>query len=247
MTVSKKIKQTISDFPDDFVFAVSDLKCDVSHKEAAARALQRMAERGEISKLSNGKYYKPRNTVFGVLRPSPTQIAKEFLTKDGRLIGYLTGSTAFSQYSLTTQISSNIQIGSNVYRRPLQRGIYKLSFVVQPNEISEDAVDILRLLDCMKLIKEIPGTTPEEACKRIIHIIKDLSNEDKIKMVRYSLKYAPKVRALLGAIMEYIEYDKEQTELLRQSLSGISRYRLPISDNILPTRKNWRIYDPSRK
>ena len=56
MTVSKKIKQAISEFPDDFVFAVSDLDCDVSQREAAARALQRMAENGEISKLSNGKY-----------------------------------------------------------------------------------------------------------------------------------------------------------------------------------------------
>ena len=48
MTVSKKIKQAISEFPDDFVFAVSDLDCDVSQREAAARALQRMAETGEI-------------------------------------------------------------------------------------------------------------------------------------------------------------------------------------------------------
>lgn len=247
MTISKMIKQTVSDFPDDFVFAVSDLECDVSQKEAAARALQRMAERGELSKLSNGKYYKPRKTVFGVLRPSPTQIAKEFLTKDGKLIGYLTGATAFSQYSLTTQISSNIQIGSNVYRRPLQRGIYKLCFVFQPNEISEDAVDILRLLDCIKMIKEIPGTTPEIACNRIIQVIKNLSDGDKIRLVKYALKYAPKVRALLGAIMEYIGFDKEQTEQLRQSLNGISKYILPISESILPTKANWRIYEPARK
>lgn len=117
MTVSKKIKQAISEFPDDFVFAVSDLDCDVSQREAAARALQRMAENGEISKLSNGKYYKPRVTVFGNLKPSPAQVAKEFLVKDGQVIGYLTGATAFSQYSLTTQISSGIQIGTNYYNR----------------------------------------------------------------------------------------------------------------------------------
>lgn len=92
MTVSKKIKQAISEFPDDFVFTVMDLDCDVSQREAAARALQRMAENGEISKLSNGKYYKPRVTVFGILKPSPSQVAKEFLVKDGCVIGYLTGA-----------------------------------------------------------------------------------------------------------------------------------------------------------
>ena len=44
----KEIKQMVSDFPDDFVFVASDLDCEISQRDAAARALQRMAERGEI-------------------------------------------------------------------------------------------------------------------------------------------------------------------------------------------------------
>ncbi|WP_302609688.1 DUF6088 family protein [uncultured Bacteroides sp.] len=247
MTVSKKIKQTISEFPDDFVFAVSDLDCDVSQREAAARALQRMAENGEISKLSNGKYYKPRVTVFGNLKPSPAQVAKEFLVKDGRVIGYLTGATAFSQYSLTTQISSGIQIGTNYYRRPLKRGNYNISFVLQPNDIKEDAIDLFRLLDCLKFIKEIPGTTPNEACKRIICIISGLDDNEKKKMAEYALNYAPSVKALLGAIMEYLECGDNIIEPLRQSLNGISKYRIPITDAVLPNKLKWRIYEPARR
>lgn len=247
MTVSKKIKQTISEFPDDFVFAVSDLDCDVSQREAAARALQRMAEKGEISKLSNGKYYKPRVTVFGNLKPSPAQVAKEFLVKDGRVIGYLTGATAFSQYSLTTQISSGIQIGTNYYRRPLKRGNYNISFVLQSNEIKEDAIDLFRLLDCLKFIKEIPGTTPNEACKRIICIISELDDNEKKKMAEYALNYAPSVKALLGAIMEYLGCEDSIIEPLRQSLNGISKYRIPVTDAVLPNKTKWRIYEPARR
>ena len=108
--------------------------------------------------------------VFGSLKLSPAQVAKEILVKDGRVIGYLTEPTAFSQYSLTTQISSGIQIGTNYYRSPLKRGNYNISFVLQPNDIKEDAIDLFRLLDCLKFIKEIPGTIPSEACKRIICI-----------------------------------------------------------------------------
>ena len=175
MTIAKKIKKEILEFPDDFVFVLSDLDCDVEQREAAARALQRMAERGEISKLSNGKYYKPRKTIFGELAPSPSQIAKEYLVKNGRVIGYMTGGSAFSQYSLTTQISSDILIGTNYYRRPIQRGPYKISFVYQPNEINEDNIELLKLLDCLKYIKDIPGTTANEACKRLIFVSKDLT------------------------------------------------------------------------
>ncbi len=247
MTVSKKIKQAISEFPDDFVFAVSDLDCDVSQREAAARALQRMAENGDISKLSNGKYYKPRVTVFGSLKPSPAQVAKEFLVKDGRVIGYLTGVTAFSQYSLTTQISSEIQIGTNYYRRPLKRGNYNISFVFQPNDIKEDAIDLLRLLDCLKFIKEIPGTTPNEACRRIICIISGLDDNGKKKMAEYALNYAPSVRALLGAIMEFLGCGDNMIEPLRQSLNGISKYWIPITDTVLPNKLKWRIYEPARR
>ena len=246
MTTAKKIKQLVSDFPDDFVFVASDLDCDISQRDAAARALQRMAERGEISKLSNGKYFKPRITMFGALKPSPAQIAKEYLVKDGMTIGYLTGGAAFSQYSLTTQISSEIQIGTNQYRRPLKRGNYRISFVLQPNPIQDAEIDLLRLLDCIRFIKEIPGTTPNEACKRIMLIVEGLDEEEQHKLAQYALRYAPYVRALLGAIMENIGASEIITESLIRSLNGISKYRLPISGDYLPNKTNWRIYEPSR-
>lgn len=247
MTIAKKIKKEILGFPDDFVFVLSDLDCDVEQREAAARALQRMAERGEISKLANGKYYKPRKTIFGELAPSPSQIAKEYLVKNGRIIGYMTGGNAFSQYSLTTQISSDILIGTNYYRRPIQRGAYKISFVYQPNEIKEDNIELLKLLDCLKYIKDIPGTTANEACKRLIFVIKDLPDKQRKQIIDLAIKYTPFVKALLGSILELIGMSKESLKPLKESLTGISKYRLPISEDILPTKINWRIYEPARR
>ncbi|MDE6555427.1 MAG: hypothetical protein K2K55_00510 [Duncaniella sp.] len=246
MTTAKQVQRIVSDFPDDFIFVASDLDFDISKRDAAARALQRMAERGEISKLSNGKYFKPRITIFGELKPSLSQIAKEYLVKDGKTIGYLTGGDAFSRYSLTTQISSEIQIGTNKYRRPIKRGIYRISFVLQPNPISDVEIDLLRLLDCIRFIKEIPGTTPNEACRRIMIIVESLDEEQRLKLTQCALKYAPFVRALLGSILESIGVSGISIELLRRSLNGISKYRLPISADILPNKKNWRIYESSR-
>ncbi len=245
MTTAKKIKQLVSGFPDDFVFVAADLACGVSQREAAARALQRMAERGEISKLSNGKYFKPRKTIFGVLNPSPAQIAKEFLIKDGKRIGYLTGGAAFSQFSLTTQILSEIRIGTNRYHRPLKRGLITISFVLQANPIAESDVDLLCLLDCIRFIKDIPATTPDEACKRIISIVSELNRSKQRKLVEYALKYTPFVRALLGAIVEYLACPYSLTQSLRTSLNGVSKYYLPISESVLPNKLNWRIHEPS--
>lgn len=247
MAIAKKIKQTISEFPDDYAFTVSDFDFDVSQREAAARALQRMAERGEISKLSNGRYYKPRQSVFGPLKPSPSQIVKDFLVRDGKTIGYLTGAAAFSRFALTTQISSRIQIGTNTYRQPLRRGGHDISFVVQPNEITDCNIEHLMILDCLRFIREIPGTTATEACRRMMFVIGKLPDGDKRNMVRYALGYTPYVRALAGAILESLGCGRELTEPLRQSLSGVSKYRLPIPEDVLPAKKEWRIYEPARK
>lgn len=247
MTIAKKIRNEISALPKDYVFGIKDLCCDASTRQAASRALQRMASQGEITKLSNGRYYKPRQTMFGELKPSPAQIAKEFLVKEGRIIGYLTGGNAFSQLSLTTQISSEIQIGTKKYRRPLRRGDFKISFVVQPNDINEESIELLRILDCIRFIKEIPGTTANEACKRIAHIIRELSGKERKTLCEYALLYPPYVRALLGAIMENMGIEPEASEKLWQSLTGVSRYRIPISDTTLPNKAKWNIHEPARK
>lgn len=60
-----------------------------------------------------------------------------------------------------------------------------------------------------------------------------------------AIKYTPFVKALLGSILELTGMSKESLKLLRESLTGISKYRLPISEDILPTKKNWRIYEPA--
>ena len=247
MTIAKRIQKEIAAFPDDFVFTVSDFDCDYSQRDAVGRALQRMAEKGRINKLSNGKYFKPRQTAFGPLLPSPSQIAKEFLVKDGKVIGYLTGTSAFSQLSLTTQISSKIQIGTNTYRRPLKRGNYYISFVLQPNKITEDSIELFRILDSLRFFKDVPASTPSEVCMRLIYIIKELTPPQIKALAEYAIGYAPYVRAMLGAILEFIGAPADTINLIRQSLTGITKYRLPISESVLPTKSNWRIYEPTRK
>ncbi len=247
MTIAKQIKSIIQSFPDDYVFGADDFDFDLQQRQAVSKTLQRMVRNGEISTLAKGKYYIPRTTMFGPLKPSPAQIAREFIFKDGRRVGYLTGTSAFSRFSLTTQISSKIQIGTNKYRQPKKRDGYDISFVMQANEINEDNIDVLTILDCLRFIKKIPATTTKEACKRIISVISDLPNSQKALMAQCAMGYSPSVRALCGAILEYVGENEVLTGTLRKSLSGASKYWYNIPAEILPTSLNWRIYEPTRK
>ena len=247
MNITKEIRKRISNFADDYVFTASDFDFGIDNQAAVVKALNRMAKSGEITKLSKGKFYKPRKTQFGELRPSAYQIAKDYIEKDGKLIGYITGYSAYNALGLTTQISSYIQIGTNQYRRSVKREKYIISFIKQPNPITKKNVDILRILDAIRFIREIPATTPDEACLRLKEIIRNLDDEQREVLLRCLLKYTSYVRALCGAMLEDIGCDSNLLVTIKNSLNGVTEYKLPISESVLPTKQNWKIYEPSRK
>ena len=247
MNITKEIKELVRNFSDDYVLTASDFDFGPQSKAAVVKALNLMADSGELMKLSKGKFYKPRKTQFGILKPSVYQIAKDYIERDGKLIGYITGYSAYNALGLTTQISSYIQIGTNKYRRAVKREKYTISFILQPNPITRKNIEVLRILDAIRFIREIPGTSPDEACLRLKEIIKELDDEQKKILVKCTLQYTSYVRALCGAILENTGCDKELLGIIRKSLNGITEYKLPLSASVLPTKQNWKIYEPTRK
>lgn len=244
MTIGEKVKQRIAAFPDGIIFTISDFGLDPSNDQALAKMLSRMNASGKLSKISKGKYYKPKETPLGIIKPADYEIMKDLIEKEGKLIGYVTGPQAFASMGLTTQISSSIVIGSRKYRRPIQRGEYKISFLQQDNIITKDNINLLRILDAIKMIRDIPAVSPDAACKGITSIIQGLSPKSRKELELLSLSYTSYVRALLGAILEYNGYS---STVIRNSINGLTSYKLPISESVLPNKSNWNIYEPSRQ
>ena len=241
MKVSEIIANTIDRLPADHIFTYSDFDIEVSRKDAVVKALNRMAASGKISKLAKGRFYKPRKTQFGALQPSPYQIAKDFLEQNDELVGYITGYSAYNNLGLTTQIPSALQIGTNKYRRAIKRGMYNISFIVQPNKITKKNIELLRILDAIRFIKEIPATTPNEACSRLISIISQLPEEKKIALSNLVLKYSPSVQAICGAILEKTGVENSILKKISDSLNPVTEYNMPISESVLPNKKKWRL------
>ena len=139
---------------------------------------------------------------------------------------------------LTTQISSSILIGTNKYRRPITRNGVKVSFLLQENTITSSNIPLLRILDALRLIKEIPATSPDECLTNILKAINALPDARKKELAELSLAYTPYVKALLGAIFENLGLD---TEIISRTLNGVTSYKLPISDKVLSNKRNWNI------
>ncbi|NLF41749.1 MAG: hypothetical protein GX587_03555 [Bacteroidales bacterium] len=240
MNVTDYIVGKIERLPRGYVFTYFDFLTDVNQKEAIIKALNRLVRTGKIAKLTKGKYYKPENTPFGQIQPSQSQVVKDLLEENGKINGYLTGYSIYNQLGLTTQISNTIQIGKNQVRPGFKRERYTISYIRQKNTITKENIPLLQLLDVIRFIKKIPDATIDSSCKRLIAIIKELSENKKEIMVRLALKYPPSSRALLGALLDVMHQDK-LTEPLYKSLNPITKYKLSGASKVLCTAEKWNI------
>jgi hypothetical protein len=238
--VTETIKNTIATFDFGFVFTPKDFPIEPRKQATVNRILNNMVADGQICRASKGRFYKPKITEFGAMKPATYETVKDLLVKDGKQVGYLTGYSVFNELGLTTQVSMILQIGISNEKNPIKRGLYRIHFIKQHNEITKENVYLLKLLDCLRFFRNIPDSTPDEKFRRIILLIKELSNEQREEMKRLSLKYTPQAIALLGAMLETLNLKEDTTEMYN-ILNPQSFYKFGISEQILLNQKKWNI------
>lgn len=238
MTLAKEIRNRVSELKEGTLVTLADFGLPVEKQPALNVTLNRLVAEGVLKRLSKGKFYRERQSVFGTLPPSEMEVVKDFLVKNGQTVGYITGTQAFAEMGLTTQISSKLLVGTNKYRRAVKRGDYTVSFLLQPNPIREDEIELYRLLDALRLVREIPATTPDEAIRFLMGLLARMSEEVRQQLTKLAQGYTPYVRALLGAMLEqagFAVYD------LKQGLNGVTSYKLPVTERVLANKRKWNI------
>ncbi|MCD7710444.1 MAG: DUF6088 family protein [Porphyromonadaceae bacterium] len=238
MVIREDIKRKISALSEGLVVSASDFDIPRRYRATLVKALNQFEYAGVLKRVSKGRYYKPQKSYFGEQFPSEREIVKDFLEKGNKVVGYITGTRAFSSLALTTQVSSTIMVGTNVSRRPVNRGQYRIVFLLQPNLIVKEDIPLFILLDALRLIKKIPATTPGETILQIMAWVKELSDADRNRLIELGKAYKPYVKAQLGAIFEYLGYPFYD---LQEMLNPVSHYRLGITSAVLPTSSHWNI------
>lgn len=238
MTLAKQIRDKVLQLKEGTVVTLADFELPMEQQPALNVTLNRLVADGVLRRLSKGRFYREKVSIFGPLPPSEMEVVKDFLTKNGQTVGYITGTRAFAEMGLTTQISSMIVVGTNKYRRAVKRGQYTVSFLLQPNPIKDEEIELYRTLDALRLVKEIPAVTPDEAVTFLMELISWMEEKERKRLVELAQAYTPYVRALLGAMLEQKglpTYD------LKQRLNGVTNYKIPVSERVLPNKKEWRI------
>lgn len=240
LSISEKITQKINSMPEDITFGYEQLPINREEFWSAAKAMERLQKKGLVKKLSKGRFYKPKMTVFGEKQPGEQDILKSYLYQKGQRTAYITGISLYNQLGLTSQIPSVIQIASRSRRNLSGIGAIRVSPVKSYVEVTEQNYQILGFLDAMKDLKRIPDVDVSNAVALFKNRIKELEQDQQSQIIVLALSYPPRVRALLGAIMEDI---KSQIDLnrLKESLNPLTKFELGIPDTILKTVSNWNI------
>jgi len=238
MNIAKKIEEKIKKIEKGETFTYKDLAIKKEEYSAASKTIERLLKKGIIKRISTGVFYKPKQTIFGELKPDEEKIITPYLFNNGKRIAYVTGLLLYNNMGLTTQIPKVISIASTKKRIYISKGNIKGNAVKSYMEVTDDNYKYLELLDAIKDFKNIPDLGKESAIKILTNKILELNNKQRKELIEIALEYPPRTRALLGSILENIG---ENTKKLDDSLNPLSEYKLGITKEILPTIENWNI------
>ncbi|NDV45471.1 hypothetical protein D0T49_00190 [Paludibacter sp. 221] len=240
MSLASEIRTRINKFPEGKTFGYSDLLIAKEDYVTAAKALERLQKEGLIKKMSKGIFYKPQQTVFGELKPDYTEMLRPYLFENGRRVAYETGYSLYNRLKLTTQVAFRIKIASRDRRISVNKGALKIDTVKSYVDVTDTNYKLLELLDALKDIKRIPDASTDNSIVILSSLINKLSDKQIAEMIKYALSYPPRVKALLGAILENIN-NQVSTNKLKQSLNPLTKFELGIKKSVLPTINNWNI------
>lgn len=238
--IESTIRNLVNRYQLGYVFSSADFYEAVKSPVRVCQILNKMVKNGELIKVSKGKFCRPETSFLGLRLPvDMNQRLKNYLVRDGRPIGYLSGVRAYAALGLTTQISSAYVIGTNTYRHPLTIDGVPVRFVVQSNPITKENIPFLQLLDSIRFMRNIPACAPDEACRIIKSIISAYTPLQQAQLATLTMRYTDYVRAIVGAILD--EVSDRDTSALYASLNPISVYKVGLDDSNLASANKWRI------
>ena len=98
----------------------------------------------------------------------------------------------------------------------------------------------LGFLDSLKDFNRILDIDKKSAVKVLQSKLKSFSSAQLETLIEYALKYPPRVRAFLGALLENIGTSTSLLPL-KKSCSAFTQFKIYITPKILPTATKWHL------
>ena len=150
------------------IFTFRDLSFEMEKTANVAVLLSEQSRKGVLVRVEKGAYYRPKKSVLG-LGKLPVYQDEQFRYLTEKLNGYITGAYVYNKMGLTEQVATTITIATP---NPVRRFRFKNLDIECVKAYSmdypdESLVPYLRLLDAIKDMKRIPGTTGQDIYNRV--------------------------------------------------------------------------------
>ncbi len=201
---------------------------------AASKALARLAKQGVLTRVGKGLYFAPKDTLIGKSKPSETAIALKKLEGKTRL----TGASAANLLGLSTQLPARPQLVAFTTNPPKNSGAARIklrrSSGSQPLPALEGA-----LLEFIRDRGATAETTPQESFRRLQSLLQHQLNTKRVRELRdAALTEPPRVRASLGALLEFAELPESIWKPLKDSLNPLTKFEFGLFAE-LPNAREW--------
>lgn len=234
-SVAKVVEEKIQRLPRGMVITYDTFgNLAVTERKAVAQALSRLAKRGAIKKLCRGRYYKPEQGRYGALPLSEQEQLRGALEN-----GYISGAEAFNRLGITTQISAEVVIATPGKAYTTRIGNLSVKYVRASVSETPRDVELVMLLDALKQVKKVQDASPDRVVTVVKQRVGGMSRAQVETLTTLVAEYPPRVRAILGAILE-TSGRKRQSLRLKASLNPLSKYKVGIK-NALSNLKEWNL------
>jgi len=174
----KKAKRGALFFVDNFA--------TFANIDTVYRTLNRLVEKGELYKVTNGIYYLPKiDKIIGKITPKIEDIANAIARRDKAKI-VPTGAYALNRLGLSTQVPMKIVYLTNGSARNIKVGNYTISFIrTSPKNVAAIG-KISRLA-----IQALKNIGKENVSQKEIEQIQNALMKEKISYLEHDLRIAP--------------------------------------------------------
>lgn len=201
----------------------------------ASKTLSALAREGAVDRVRKGLYYVPRPTLVGPSRPTKPATSEAVLRGKSRP----TGLTAVARLGLTTQVpaveeravmGSVVPVGTDAIAVKVRRTGGRTALPEGDGA----------LLETLRTRARDAETSPEDTATTLVALLSPATRRpiDVRRLRDAALAEPPRVRAMVGALLETAGWPTGTTRPLRKSLNPISRFDFgPLA--VLPNARAW--------
>ena len=195
---------------------------------AYSQAISRLCREGILYRISKGVYAFPKQTKFGSVLPSSSELIDIYC---GNTNGMIVGYTMYNERHLTTQISKCINIYSNKVRENV-KVIGELKIVRVDLEFSSNIKNIIEVLEVLENYNKIQDLNMDAFNSFIQNKIYSYNEED-FRMVIKNINYHKRTLAFYRMVLNHFGIQNT----VSTCLSSMSKYDIPNLEEIYKTKR----------